>query len=128
MIRPTLREAQALAASGDYRMIPVSRELYADGHTPIGVLRRLKAVSGHCYMLESAERDKRWGRYTFLGYAPILELTCQDGRIRVRRGGETTEETGAPGDAVPADSCRSQKPPPAFSAALCRRPGGLFRL
>lgn len=66
MIRPTLREAQALAASGDYRMIPVSRELYADGHTPIGVLRRLKAVSGHCYMLESAERDKRWGRYTFL--------------------------------------------------------------
>ena len=100
MIRPTLREAQALAASGDYRMIPVSRELYADGHTPIGVLRRLKAVSSHCYMLESAERDKRWGRYTFLGYAPILELTCQDGRIRVRRGGETTEETGAPGDAV----------------------------
>lgn len=69
MIRPTLREAQDLAASGDYRMIPVSRELYADGHTPIGVLRRLKAVSGHCYMLESAERDKRWGRYTFLGYA-----------------------------------------------------------
>ena len=100
MIRPTLREAQDLAASGDYRMIPVSRELYADGHTPIGVLRRLKAVSSHCYMLESAERDKRWGRYTFLGYAPILELTCQDGRIRVRRGGETTEETGAPGDAV----------------------------
>ena len=100
MIRPTLREAQELAASGDYRMIPVSRELYADGHTPIGVLRRLKAVSSHCYMLESAERDKRWGRYTFLGYAPILELTCQDGRIRVRRGGETTEETGAPGDAV----------------------------
>ena len=34
MIRPTLREAQDLAASGDYRMIPVSRELYADGHTP----------------------------------------------------------------------------------------------
>ena len=51
MIRPTLREAQDLAASGDYRMIPVSRELYADGHTPIGVLRRLKAVSSHCYML-----------------------------------------------------------------------------
>ncbi len=100
MIRPTLREAQDLAASGDYRMIPVSRELYADGHTPIDALRRLKAVSRHCYMLESAEKDKRWGRYTFLGYAPTLELTCQDGRIRVRRGGETTEETGAPGAAV----------------------------
>lgn len=69
MIRPTLQEAQALAASGDYRLIPVSRELYADGHTPIDALRRLKAVSRHCYMLESAEKDKRWGRYTFLGYA-----------------------------------------------------------
>ena len=118
MIRPTLREAQDLAASGDYRMIPVSRELYADGHTPIGVLRRLKAGSSHCYMLESAERDKRWGRYTFLGYAPILELTCQDGRIRVRRGGETTEETGAPGDGgflplTKAPACRSCRPSPA---------------
>lgn len=128
MIRPTLREAQALAASGDYRMIPVSRELYADGHTPIGVLRRLKAVSGHCYMLESAERDKRWGRYTFLGYAPILELTCQDGRIRVRRGRGDDGGDGGTRRRRPADSCRSQKPPPAFSAALCRRPGGLFRL
>lgn len=79
-------------------------------------------------MLESAERDKRWGRYTFLGYAPILELTCQDGRIRVRRGGETTEETGAPGDAVRRILAAHKSPRLPFLPALRRRPGGLFRL
>ena len=34
----------------------------------------LKQVSTHCYMLESVEESKRWGRYTFLGFDPVLEL------------------------------------------------------
>ena len=31
---PTLDEVRKIAASGDYRRIPVSRELYADAFTP----------------------------------------------------------------------------------------------
>ena len=48
------------------------------------VLRVLKQVSTHCYMLESVEESKRWGRYTFLGFDPVLELTCRDGRLRIK--------------------------------------------
>ena len=46
----------------DYRCIPVSRRILSDIATPIQVLRILKSVSRHCYMLESLEDADKWGR------------------------------------------------------------------
>ena len=67
----------------DYKVVPVSCELMADIHTPIEVLRILKNVSEHCYMLESAAENERWGRYTFLGFEPRLSITCTGGNITI---------------------------------------------
>lgn len=92
-IRPTLEECKALAASGEYGVIPVSAELYADTSTPIEVLRILKNVSKHVYLLESAEADKRWGRYSFLGYDPMLELTCYNGATTIKTSMTTRTTT-----------------------------------
>ncbi len=78
----TLKEAKRLA--GDYKVIPVSKEIMSDIKTPIEVLRILKGVSTHCYMLESVEEQKRWGRYTFLGFDPTMEITCTDGNMVVK--------------------------------------------
>lgn len=94
-ITPTLDEAWQLFATNDCVRIPVKRELYADILTPIEAMRRLRAASNHCFLLESAEADKSWGRYTFLGFNPSLEITCADGAVKIRRnvedGTETTE-------------------------------------
>ena len=54
-IIPTLEECKKIAAEGSYGVIPISTEMYADMTTPIEVLRILKKVSGHVYLLESAE-------------------------------------------------------------------------
>ncbi|MCM1044197.1 MAG: anthranilate synthase component I [Candidatus Gastranaerophilales bacterium] len=83
-IQPTLEECNKIAASGAYGVIPVSTEIYADTTTPIEVLRILQKVSGHVYLLESAEADKRWGRYSFLGYDPVMEITCYNGETTVK--------------------------------------------
>ena len=56
MIRPDLEEVKALAAEGTYKCVPVSMEILSDVKTPIEVLRILKNVSGHCYMLEVGGR------------------------------------------------------------------------
>ena len=45
---------------------------------------RLRILSNHCYMLESVEDSKNWGRYSFLGFNPILEITCQDGNLSIK--------------------------------------------
>ncbi|MCD7763732.1 MAG: anthranilate synthase component I [Lachnospiraceae bacterium] len=100
---PSLEEAKQIAASGEYRRIPVCREMLSDRFTPIEVMRTLRAASRHCYMLESAEAHQQWGRYTFLGYAPTLELTCADGVVKLRTGADVsggqvkeTERTESP--------------------------------
>ena len=83
-ITPTLEECKNIAAEDSYGVVPISTEMYADMTTPIEVLRILKKVSGHVYLLESAEADKRWGRYSFLGYDPLLEITCYNGMTTIK--------------------------------------------
>lgn len=65
-------------------MIPVSTEMLADMCTPMEVLRMLKKVSSHVFLLESADSEKRWGRYSFLRYDPLLEITCYNGTVRIK--------------------------------------------
>lgn len=79
---PSLKEVQAIAATGKYKVIPVSCEILSDICTPIEATKILKNVSTHCYMLESVAEKETWGRYTFLGYDPKLEITCTDGRLQ----------------------------------------------
>ena len=68
----TFEEAKEL--SKGYKVVPISMEIMSDIRTPMQVLRILKGVSSHCYMLESVENQEKWGRYTFLGYDPKLEI------------------------------------------------------
>lgn len=85
----TLEEAREIATG--YQVVPISMEILSDIKTPMEVLRILKGVSRHCYMLESVENQEKWGRYTFLGYDPKLEITCTNGQMTIR-GGDVVEE------------------------------------
>ncbi len=81
-ISPDFSEVGKVAASGDYTVLPVSCELLSDFTTPIETMKILKNVSTHCYMLESAQSNETWGRYTFLGFEPKMEITCIDGEMK----------------------------------------------
>ena len=100
MIYPSLEEAKEILKGGDYKRIPIKTELNSDMLTPLMVIRRLKKVSRHCFMLESAEADKKWGRYTFIGFDPTLEITCQDGNLRIRSGVNVTEKVAHPKESI----------------------------
>lgn len=95
----TLDEAKALAGQGYYKVIPISREIYSDMRTPIEVLRILQNISTHCYILESIEDTQKWGRYTFLGYHPTMEITCLNGKTTISNedGMKKTIMTSHPG-------------------------------
>lgn len=92
-VTPGLEEVRRLALSGAYRVLPLSCEMLADRLTPIECLRILKGISKHCYLLESAEDRERWGRYTFLGFDPVLDITCLEGQMKV---GSITLKTDDP--------------------------------
>ena len=84
MFSPTLKEVQEIAKNQEYKRIPISYELFSDIATSIEILRILKGASNHTYMLESIEDSQKWGRYTFLGFDPLLEVTCQNGVVKIR--------------------------------------------
>ena len=104
---PTLETIRQLAQTKEYRRIPLCRELYADRYTPVEVMRILRKASRHCYLLESASQTEVWGRYSFLGYEPSMEITCTDGTLKIR----TTDAEGKTEEAVrqvthPGDTLR----------------------
>lgn len=82
-ITPTLKEVQSIAAKGLYQILPVSCEILSDFTTPLETMKILKQVSTHCYLLESAVPQEQWGRYSFLGFDPKLEITCRDGEMNI---------------------------------------------
>lgn len=94
MYTPNLEESRRLAS--EYPVIPVCREIYSDVKTPIEVLRILQTVSKHCFMLESLESSRSWGRYTFLGFDPKLEFTCKNGEMTIRSGMKLSFQTTHP--------------------------------
>ncbi len=89
----SLEKAKEIAKSGKYDVIPVGCEILSDFITPIELVRKLKSVSRHCYMLESAQANEYWGRYTFVGYEPKLAITLKDGEMSF---GNKTVKTAEP--------------------------------
>ena len=94
-ILPTLADVRKIASDGAYKVIPVSCEILSDFITPVEAIKILKNVSMHCYMLESARENENWGRYTFLGFDPKLEITCAHGEMKI---GDIKLKTEHPSD------------------------------
>ena len=92
-IYPDKETMKKYREDGRYTIMPVSTKILSDFITPIEALKILKKASKHCYMLESAGADMRWGRYTFLGLDPKLSITCIDGLLHY---GNTQERTKDP--------------------------------
>lgn len=98
---PTLDGFRELAR--DNRVIPVVRRLLADATTPVGLYRALAGGRPGTFVLESAEADGTWGRWSFVGVRSRASLGVVDGRavwsgdvpVGVPRDGEVLEVLGA---------------------------------
>lgn len=96
----TLTLEEIKAYEDQYKIVPIGRSIYADIRTPVEVLRILKHISSRCYLLESMEDSTRWGRYTFLGFDPQMEVICKDNVVHLKAGTDVTVETTRPDDFI----------------------------
>ena len=103
---------EILKLANDYDIIPVCREIYADVITPITLLRKLSGISSRYYLLESIEGGEKWGRYSFLGYDPVMRVSCKEGVVTIEKGDDEGLQSST--------SCRT----PSFCRRICR----IFRI
>lgn len=87
MITPDCNKIETLAK--EYSVIPLCQEIYADVITPITLLRKIAAKSSRFYLLESVEGGEKWGRYSFLGYDPVLRVYCRKKEVVIEEKQET---------------------------------------
>ena len=117
---PELSEIKKIAADGQYNIAPVTEELFADVRTPVEVLKAMMNVSEHVFILESAEDKEKWGRYTFLGFDPSMEITCTNGVLCV--DGKEKMHTDKPEDFIRSVLAKRKSPKieglPSFTGGL----------
>ena len=84
--KPSLSEFKRMATQGN--LIPIYQELLADTETPVSAYLKIrdKAFS---YLLESADGGKkRWGRYSFIGFKPLLTAVSHHHEMEILEGSE----------------------------------------
>jgi len=59
-----------------HRLVPITRTLFADAETPVGVYRKLAAGRPGTFLLESAEPGASFSRWSFVGVRAVAALTA----------------------------------------------------
>lgn len=83
MTKPTLEQVEQLATG--YDLVPIQEEIFADMVTPIQLLRKIAASKKNYYLLESVEGGEKWGRYSFLGYDPIMRVSSREDEVKIQK-------------------------------------------
>jgi anthranilate synthase component 1 len=96
MHQPSLSVFADLA--GKAGLIPVHREVIADLDTPLTIFAKLAGEESHAFLFESLEGGEKWGRYSFVGYDPLVIFESRGDRVTVTRSGVTSELSGNPLD------------------------------
>ncbi|MDX1382622.1 MAG: chorismate-binding protein [Thermoanaerobaculia bacterium] len=74
---------------------PHVREFLADTLTPLGVYRRLQAVSQRSFLLESISGGEQVSRFSFIGADPSVVCRLWPDRLEIERGGERGGESAS---------------------------------
>jgi anthranilate synthase component 1 len=75
----TITRAEFGKLADTHRLVPVTRTLFADAETPVGVYRKLAGGRPGTFLLESAEPGRSFSRWSFVGVNAVATLSTVDG-------------------------------------------------
>jgi anthranilate synthase component I len=76
-------EEQFLADLTRHSLVPVTAQLVADLDTPLTLFAKVAEGKDHAFLFESVEGGEKWGRFSFIGYEPILTFRSAADKVRV---------------------------------------------
>lgn len=75
-----------------YRLVPVFYEILSDTVTPIRIYKALSENEENAFILESVDNKEKWGRYSFIGVNPKLEVKITNHMAEVISKDDTVNE------------------------------------
>ena len=94
MSRPSLQDFERLTV--DAGLVPIYREIVADLDTPLTIFAKVAGEESHAFLFESLEGGEKWGRYSFIGFDPIVTFASRGTQITITREGKVDEQQGDP--------------------------------
>ncbi len=85
MLYPSKEEVKNLLSS--YKTVPVFYEMLIDSCTPVGLFAVLKEKYQNCFILESVDNSEQWGRYSFIGIDPKMEVRIYGSEAEIIENG-----------------------------------------
>jgi len=79
-LKPSFTSFKRMSEQGN--LIPVYGEFLCDTETPVSAYLKIREKS-FSYLLESAHQEKKWGRYSFIGYDPFLTVLSRNRRVDI---------------------------------------------
>ncbi|MBM9602642.1 anthranilate synthase component I [Desulfopila inferna] len=76
---PEYQKFKAIASAAD--LVPVYRKIVADLDTPLTIFAKVDDDHEHIFLFESMEGGEKWGRYSFIGFDPLLKFSSNGNRI-----------------------------------------------
>lgn len=64
-------------------LIPVYRKIIADLETPLTIFAKLANRKKHLFLFESMEGGEKWGRYSFIGFDPLVTFSSKEGKVEI---------------------------------------------
>jgi anthranilate synthase component 1 len=71
------------------QLIPVYTEIVADLDTPLSLFAKVAETHEHIFLFESMEGGEKWGRYSFIGFDPLLTFVSKGNDVTVTEIGRS---------------------------------------
>ncbi len=69
------------------RLVPVSSQIVADLDTPLTLFAKVADHHSHAFLFESMEGGEKWGRYSFIGFDPLVTFTSSGDVVEINQPG-----------------------------------------
>ena len=80
------------------RLVPLAATLISDLDTPLTLFFKVNQEREHVFLFESMEGGEKWGRYSFIGFDPLVTFESYENSVTVtsyQDGAEKTEKISA---------------------------------
>ncbi len=94
---------QFLDAKTGAGLVPVYRTIIADLDTPLTLFAKIRDEENHIFLFESMQGGEKWGRYSFIGFDPLLTFSSKNSEIDIHSfAGDISEQINMQGQPLQA--------------------------